>query len=365
MARSSSVNSGARIKVIGLGGSGCNAITRMVREQLHGVEFIAMNTDAQHLEITEAMQRVQLGEKLTRGLGAGGDHKIGHKAAEESRDDIREAVSGADMIVIAAGRGGGTGTGSASIVAEMAKQTGALTIAVVTKPFTFEGTHRNETAEEGIKDLMNKVDTLIIIPNDRLLDLCDQKMNVDGAFQLADEVLHHGVQAIAEVITVPGLINLDFADVKTIMKDAGPAWMSVGRGTGQNRTVDAAKQALASPLLDVSMQGAKRVLFNISGADLTLYEVNNAAEVIRQAVDPNANVIFGVVLDTNMGNDVRLTLVATGFVTQEAMNRNINEKELARLLKGIEEDELDVPSYLRQRRTLPTQKQAAVNKFYN
>jgi cell division protein FtsZ len=365
MARSTSVNSGARIKVIGLGGSGCNAITRMVREQLHGVEFIAMNTDAQHLEITEAMQRIQIGEKTTRGLGAGGDHTVGKKAAEESRDAIRDAVSGADMIFIAAGMGGGTGTGSAAVVAEQAKQTGALTIAVVTKPFTFEGTHRNKTADDGIKGLMDHVDTLIIIPNDRLLDLCDQKMSVDGAFGLADEVLHHGVQAIAEVITVPGLINLDFADVKTIMKDAGPAWMSIGRGTGQNRAVDAAKQALASPLLDVSMQGAKKVLFNVSGANLTLYEVNNAAEVIRQAVDPNANVIFGVVLDANMGNDVRLTLIATGFITKEAMTSANNEKELARLLKGIEDDELDMPSYMRQRKVFPTQKHAAVNKSYN
>jgi cell division protein FtsZ len=365
MARSTSVNSGAKIKVIGLGGSGCNAITRMVREQLHGVEFIAMNTDAQHLEITEAMQRIQIGEKLTRGLGAGGDHNIGHKAAEESRDLIRDAVSGADMIFITAGMGGGTGTGSATVVAEMAKQTGALTIAVVTKPFSFEGTHRNKTAEDGINALMDHVDTLIIIPNDRLLDLCDQKMSVDGAFSMADEVLHHGVQAIAEVITVPGLINLDFADVKTIMKDAGPAWMSIGRGTGQNRAIDAAKQALASPLLDVSMQGAKRVLFNVSGANLTLYEVNNAAEVIRQAVDPNANVIFGVVLDANMGNDVRLTLIATGFVTRDAINSANNEKELARLLKGIEDDELDMPSYLRQRKTFPTQKPAAAHKSYN
>jgi len=365
MARASSVNSGAKIKVIGLGGSGCNAITRMVREQLHGVEFIAMNTDAQHLEITEAMQRVQIGEKLTRGLGAGGDHNIGKKAADESRDAIRDAVSGADMIFIAAGMGGGTGTGSAAVVAEQAKQTGALTIAVVTKPFTFEGTHRNKTAEDGINTLMEHVDTLIIIPNDRLLDLCDQKMSVDGAFRLADEVLHHGVQAIAEVITVPGLINLDFADVKTIMKDAGPAWMSIGRGTGQNRATDAAKQALASPLLDVSMQGAKRVLFNISGSNLTLYEVNNAAEVIRKAVDPNANVIFGVVMDQNLGNDIRLTLVATGFVTREAMASASNEKELARLLKGIEDDELDMPSYMRQRTASPIHKPTAVRKSYN
>jgi cell division protein FtsZ len=212
---------------------------------------------------------------------------------------------------------------------------------------------------------MEHVDTLIIIPNDRLLDLCDQKMSVDGAFRLADEVLHHGVQAIAEVITVPGLINLDFADVKTIMKDAGPAWMSIGRGTGQNRATDAAKQALASPLLDVSMQGAKRVLFNISGANLTLYEVNNAAEVIRKAVDPNANVIFGVVMDPNLGNDVRLTLVATGFVTREAMASASNAKELARLLKGIEDDELDMPSYMRARTASPVHKSTAVRKSYN
>jgi cell division protein FtsZ len=365
MARSSSVHSGARIKVIGLGGSGCNAITRMVREQLHGVEFIAINTDAQHLEVTEAMQRVQIGEKITRGLGAGGDQVIGKKAADESRDLIKEAVSGADMIFITAGMGGGTGTGSAATVAELAKQTNALTIAVVTKPFTFEGTHRNKTAEDGINALMNHVDTLIIIPNDRLLDLCDQKMNVDGAFQMADEVLHHGVQAIAEVITVPGLINLDFADVKTIMKDAGPAWMSVGRGTGQNRAIDAAKQALASPLLDVSMQGAKRVLFNVSGDNLTLYEVNNAADVIRQAVDPDANVIFGVVMDPNLGNDVRLTMIATGFITKEDMTSITKERELARLLKGIGEDELDMPSYLRQHKAFPSQKPAAVNKYNN
>lgn len=349
MAKSSYIPSGAKIKVIGTGGAGSNAVSRMVREHLRGVEFIAMNTDAQALEITEAMQRIQLGEKLTRGLGAGGDHIIGRRAAEESRDAIAEVVSGADMIFVTAGMGGGTGTGSAPIIAEMSKKTGALTIAVVTKPFSFEGTHRNKTAEEGIKALMENVDTLIIIPNDRLLDLCDQKTSVDGAFRMADEVLHHGVQAIAEVITVPGLINLDFADIRTIMKDAGPAWMSIGRGAGQNRAIDAAREALASPLLDVSMQGAKGVLFNIAGADLTLYEVNNAAEVIRQAVDPQANVIFGVVLDPNMGKDVRLTLIATGFHTREEMSGDAKEKELTRLLKGIGDDELDTPSFSRQR----------------
>jgi cell division protein FtsZ len=360
MAKSIMASSGARIKVVGTGGAGSNAISRMVRDHLRGVEFIAMNTDAQALELTEAMVRVQLGEKLTRGLGAGGDHSIGHKAAEESRDLIAEAVSGADMVFVTAGMGGGTGTGSASVVAEVAKRSGALTIAVVTKPFSFEGAHRARTAEAGIKALIPNVDTLIIIPNDRLLDLCDKKTSVDGAFRLADEVLLHGVQAIAEVITVPGLINLDFADVRAIMKDAGPAWMSIGRGTGQNRATDAAREALASPLLDVSMQGAKGVLFNIAGADLTLYEVNNAAEVIRQSVDPQANVIFGVVLDPNMGKDVRLTLIATGFKTRESMDGNESDKELTSILKGIKtEEELDMPSFSRQHATYRTQKTAA------
>ncbi len=339
----------ALIRVIGIGGGGSNAVNRMIRAELMGVEFIAVNTDAQALEITEAMQRIQLGEKSTRGLGAGGDHTIGRRAAEESRDAIADVVAGADMIFVTAGMGGGTGTGSAAVVAEMAKKTGALTIAVVTKPFSFEGTHRNKTAEEGINALMENVDTLIIIPNDRLLDLCDQKTSVDGAFRMADEVLHHGVQAIAEVITVPGLINLDFADIRTIMKDAGPAWMSIGHGTGQNRATDAAKEALASPLLDVSMQGAKGVLFNISGSNLTLFEVNNAAEIIKQAVDPQANVIFGVVMDPNMGNSVRLTLIATGFHSREEMTGEAKEKELTRLLKGIGDDELDAPSFARQR----------------
>ena len=350
MAKTSYVPSGAKIKVVGLGGAGSNAVTRMVREQIRGVEFIAMNTDAQHLAVTEAAIRIQLGERITRGLGAGGDHTMGRKAAEESRDEIRQAIAGSDMTFIAAGMGGGTGTGSASIVAELSKQSGALTIAVVTKPFSFEGTHRLQVAEQGIMDLIDKVDTLVIIPNDRLLDLCDQKTSVDSAFKMADQVLHHGVQAIAEVVTVPGLINLDFADIRTIMKDAGPAWMSIGNGSGQNRAVDAAKQALASPLLDVSMEGAKGCLFNMAGSNLTLFEVNAAAEVIRQAVDPDANVIFGVVLDPNMGNDVRLTLIATGFATKDALTGNAREKELTRLLRGIKSDEeLEVPSFLRQR----------------
>ncbi|OGN86973.1 MAG: cell division protein FtsZ, partial [Chloroflexi bacterium RBG_13_46_9] len=265
MSKANFIATGARIKVVGLGGAGCNAVTRMVREQIRGVEFVAMNTDAQQLAFTEAAVRVQLGERLTRGMGAGGDYTIGAKAAEESRDLIKEVLTGADMVFVTAGMGGGTGTGSAPIVAEIAKQSGALTISIVTRPFSFEGNYRRKTAEAGIENLQEKVDTLVIIPNDRLLQLCDQKASVDMAFKLADEVLHHGVQAIAEVITVPGLINLDFADIRTIMKDAGPAWMSIGKGTGPNRAIDAAKQALASPLLDVSMEGAKGVLFNITG----------------------------------------------------------------------------------------------------
>jgi len=350
MAKTSFSPNPARIKVIGLGGGGCNAITRMVREEIQGVEFIAINTDAQALAITEAPTRIQLGQKLTKGLGVGGDHVQGEKAAEESRDELKEIASGADMVFITCGMGGGTGTGAAPTVAEIAKQGGALTIAVVTRPFTFEGTHRYQIADEGIARLLGKVDTLIIIPNDRLLELCDQKTAVDNAFKLADDVLRHGVQAIAEVITVPGLINLDFADVKSVMRDAGPAWMSMGRGSGQNRAVDAAKEALASPLLDVSIEGAKGVLFNIvGGSSLTLFEVHEAADVIKQAVDPEANIIFGVAHDPSMDKEIRITLVATGFVSKIGLAGVSQDEELAQFLKGLKsEDELDVPSFLRR-----------------
>ena len=350
MAKSSFVANPAKIKVIGLGGGGSNAITRMVREDIQGVEFIAMNTDAQALAVTEAPVRIQLGEKLTRGLGVGGDHNLGQKAAEESREELQELVGGADMVFVTSGMGGGTGTGAAPTVAEIAKQSGALTIAVVTKPFSFEGVHRTQVANEGITRLMGKVDTLIIIPNDKLLTLCDQKTGVDSAFKLADDVLRHGVQAIAEVITTPGLINLDFADVKSIMKDAGPAWMSIGRGSGQNRAIDAAKEALASPLLDVSINGSKAVLFNVVGStSLSLFEVNEAADIIRQAVDPEANIIFGVAHDPEMDNDVRITLIATGFVAKLGLTGAVQEDELTQLLRGIKsEDELDVPSFLRR-----------------
>jgi len=355
MAKRSYVPSGATIKVIGLGGAGCNAITRMVREQIRGVEFIAMNTDAQHLEITEATERVQLGERITRGLGAGGDCKLGRNAAEESADEVKRLLEGADMVFITAGMGGGTGTGSAPLVAEIAKRSGALTIAVVTKPFTFEGAHRTQVAEEGIDNLVEKVDTLIIIPNDRLLDLCDKKSSVDAAFKLADDVLCHGVQAIAEVITVPGMVNLDFADVRTVMKNAGPAWMSIGHGSGQNRAADAAKEALASPLLDIAIDGAKGILFNVAGGTtLTLFEVSGAADIIRQAVDPEANIIFGVILDPNMGNEVRLTLIATGFADNRALVGSARDKEIVRVLKNLKsEEELEVPSFMRYRGLAP------------
>jgi cell division protein FtsZ len=352
MARSSFSASPVRIKVVGLGGGGSNAVTRMVRDGVDGVEFIAMNTDAQSLAITEAPTRIQLGEKLVRGLGAGGDHHVGQKAAEECRDQIKEVVSGAEMVFITAGMGGGTGTGSASVVAEVAKQTGALVIAVVTKPFGFEGSHRMKNAEEGIQLLMPLVDTLIIIPNDRLFTMCDQKTGVDAAFRLADEVLANGVQAIAQVITVPGMINLDFADVRAIMKDAGPAWMSIGKGTGDNRAVDAAKNALSSPLLDVAVSGAKAVLFNVTGSDnLSLFEVNQAAEIIKQAVSPDANIIFGVVRDSLMDKDIKITLIATGFETNSMSGSTANEAEISGYLNTLKtgnEDQLDVPAFLRR-----------------
>ena len=349
MAKTSFTPNPAKIKVIGIGGGGCNAVTRMVREEIHGVEFIAMNTDAQALAITEAPTRVQLGERLTRGLGAGGDHTQGHKAAEENRGDLKEVVAGADMVFITCGMGGGTGTWAAPVVAETAKQSGALTIAVVTKPFSFEGAHRCQVANEGIARLLDKVDTLIIIPNDRLLDLCDQKTGVENAFKMADDVLRHGVQAIAEVITVPGLINLDFADVKAVMKDAGPAWMSIGTGTGQHRAVEAAKEALCSPLLDVSLDGSRGVLFNVvGGSSLTLFEVNEAAEIIKEAVDDDANIIFGVAHDASMDKEIKITLIATGFISKQGQAGQ-REEELNQLLKGLKsEEELDVPAFLRR-----------------
>jgi cell division protein FtsZ len=349
MSKTSYVTSPTKIKVVGMGGAGCNAITRMVREQIRGVEFIAMNTDAAHLEITEAPLRIALGERLTRGLGAGGDHNVGRRSAEEAKDEIQKAISGADMVFLAAGMGGGTGTGSIPVVAEMAKKSGALTIAIVTKPFTFEGSRRMQLAEEGIAQLIAKVDTLIIIPNDRLLELSDKKTSIEGAFKMADEVLCQAVEAIADVITVPGMVNLDLADIRSVMKDAGPAWMSIGRGSGTNRTVTAANEALTSPMLDVSIEGAKGVLFNVvGGSDLTLFEVRDAAKIFEQAVDPEANIIFGVNVDPNMGNEVKLTLIATGFASAAQISGAAKEMEINKVLKNLKSDaDLDTPAYLR------------------
>jgi cell division protein FtsZ len=337
-----------KIKVIGIGGGGCNAVTRMIREQVRGVEFVTMNTDAQALDLTEAPIQLQLGARVTRGLGSGGDRVIGAKAADESRDEIKSIVNGADMVFITCGMGGGTGTGAAPIVAEIAKQSGALTIAVVTKPFTFEGAHRLRNSEEGIAHMTPRVDTIIVIPNDRLLDMCTDKTGIDSAFKMADDVLRHGVQAISEVITVPGLINLDFADVKAITKDAGLAWMSIGMGSGKNRAIDAAKDALASPLLDVAVTGARGVMFNVVGGNtLTLYEVNEAAEIIKKAVDPEANIIFGVAHDERLDSEVRITLIATGFAN--AGSSKVYDDALSTMLKDIKNDEeLDVPSFLRR-----------------
>jgi len=347
MAKSISSPIPAKIKAIGIGGGGCNAINRMVHQGVTGVDFIAMNTDAQALALSDAPTRIQLGEKLTRGLGVGGHHDVGQKAAEESRQIIEELVEGSDMVFINAGMGGGTGTGGIPVVAEIAKSTGALTIGVVTKPFSFEGGHRTLVAEDGILNLTPKVDTLIIIPNDRLLHLCDAKTSVDSAFKKADDALMLGVQSISEVVTVPGLINLDFADIKSVMKDAGPAWMAVVVGSGQNRAAEAARSALASPLLDVSIKGSTGIVFNITGGpSLTLFECNEAAEVISQAVDPTANIIFGVVNDPEMpDSELKITVIATGFGGQRG--QVVSREELRRLITGGGEA-LDVPSFLRR-----------------
>ena len=339
----------AKIKVIGLGGGGCNAVGRMVREGVKGADFMAVNTDSQALTLAETPIKLQIGDKLTRGLGVGGDPEKGSKAAQESRDQLAEAMHGADMIFLAAGMGGGTGTGTIPVVAELAKSSGALTIAMVTKPFSFEGAHRGLIAEEGIEKLADKVDTLIVIPNDRLLALCDQKAGVDQAFSFADDVLRRGVQAIVELITVPGVINVDFADVQTIMKDAGTAWMSIGRGTGQYRAVEAARSALASPLLDVSVDGATGVLFIVSGDEtLTLHEVNEAAQVISKAVDSQANIIFGVIRDDDVESEIRITLIATGFLSGIAAGAS-KQNELRDILRPEMEEEgkLDIPTFLR------------------
>jgi cell division protein FtsZ len=309
------------IKVVGVGGGGCNAVNRMIAEKVPGVQFVAVNTDAQALQQSQAEVKIRIGDKLTKGLGVGGDPNRGLRAAEESRDELLEAVRGCEMVFVTAGMGGGTGTGAAPMVAEVAKEAGALTIGVVTKPFGFEGAKRRAQAEEGIQRLQDKVDTLIIIPNDRLLQICDEKATVEDAFRTADNILLQGIRGISEIITLPGEINLDFADVRKIMSDAGPALMAIGRASGANRAADAAMMAISSPLLEVSIDGARGVLFNISGGkNLGLHEINAAAQVIQDVVDPNAEIIFGTAIDPSLGDEVQITLIATGFARPVAVH---------------------------------------------
>ncbi|MBS5270589.1 MAG: cell division protein FtsZ [Veillonella sp.] len=307
----------ANIKVIGVGGGGSNAVNRMIDSGLQGVDFLVANTETQALDNSKADIKIQLGEKLTKGLGAGANPQVGEEAAQESREEITKALSGSDMVFVTAGMGGGTGTGAAPIVAECAREMGALTVGVVTKPFTFEGKRRKNQADKGIEMLTSKVDTIIVIPNDKLLQVVDKKTPLNEAFRTADDVLRQGIKGISDLITVPGLINLDFADVKTIMTNQGEALMGIGIGEGENRAVDAAKMAINSPLLETSIEGAKGILLNITGSgDLSLFEINEAAEIISEAADPEANIIFGSVIDENLGDRVQITVVATGFGAQ-------------------------------------------------
>ena len=375
----------ARIKVIGVGGGGQNAVNRMMEEGIEGVEFIAANTDAQALTLSKAPIRVRLGDKLTRGLGAGGDPEVGRKAAEESADELYSALKGADMVFVTAGMGGGTGTGAAPVVSQVAKECSALTIGVVTRPFTFEGGRRLQAAESGIAKMKEHAHTLISIPNDRLLQIVDKKSSLQAAFRMADEVLHQGIQGISELITIPGLINLDFADVRTIMSEGGAALMAVGHGSGEDRAKVAAEQAISSQLLDITIDGARGVLFNVTGGpNMTLFEVNQAAAIIRETAHPDVNLIFGAVIDPDMGDEIRVTVIATGFersgVPRRALERLTTRTEKPASLPthfirpsesvsvgaelkpkseskpasssspAINSDDLDIPTFLRNRR---------------
>lgn len=375
----------ARIKVIGVGGAGQNAVNRMMEEGIQGVEFISANSDAQALTLSRAPIRVRLGDKITRGLGAGGDPEVGRKAAEESSDELYNVLKGADMVFVTAGMGGGTGTGAAPVVSQIAKECGALTIGVVTRPFTFEGGKRSQSAEAGVAKMKEHAHTLISIPNDRLLQLADKKSSLQDAFRMADEVLHQGIQGISELITIPGLINLDFADVRAIMSEGGAALMAVGRGSGDDRAKTAAEQAISSQLLDITIDGARGVLFNVTGGpNMTLFEVNQAAAIIRETAHPDVNMIFGAVIDPNMGDEIRCTVIATGFersgVTRrvleriprsndkpvsaantpfqarpsESVNANTETRSSADVKSqpapSINQDDLDVPTFLRNRR---------------
>jgi len=327
----------ARITVLGVGGGGCNAVNRMIDEGIQGIEFVAINTDAQALMNSKAKTRVRIGEKLTRGLGSGGDSDVGHQAAEESAEALYEVLKGSDMVFVTAGMGGGTGTGARPLAAQIAKDVGALTIGVVTKPFTFEGGRRLQVAESGIEKLKEHADTLIVIPNDRLLQIVDKRVSMNDAFRAADDVLRQGVQGISELITIPGLINLDFADVRTIMSEGGAALMAVGKASGEDRARIAAEQAISSQLLDITIDGARGILFNITGGpDLTLFEVNQAAAIIKETAHPDVNLIFGAVIDHNMGDEVRITVIATGF-ERPAMPRRVMETPKARIEPRLEQ----------------------------
>jgi cell division protein FtsZ len=371
----------ARIKVIGVGGGGSNAVNRMIETGIQGVEFIAVNTDAQALMLAKANTHVRLGEKITRGLGAGGDPEIGRKAAEESSDELYNVLKGSDMVFVTAGMGGGTGTGAAPVVSQIAKESGALTIGVVTRPFTFEGMRRMQSAETGIGKLKEHADTLIAIPNDRLLQIADKRASLQDAFRLADDVLHQGIQGISELITIPGLINLDFADVRAIMSEGGAALMAVGIGSGDDKAKKAAESAISSQLLDITIDGARGVLFNVTGGpNMTLFEVNQAAAIIRETTHPDVNMIFGAVIDPNMGDDIRITVIATGFERTSMPRRALERQpriESRRMdsglymrpsesvsvhadtqpgeaksasLPSVSNDDLDIPTFLRNRR---------------
>ena len=350
----------ATIKVIGVGGAGTNAVNRMVDSGIRGVEFIAVNTDRQALQKSKASTKIQIGEKITRGLGAGANPDIGAQSAEESKSEVAEILRGADMVFVTAGMGGGTGTGAAPIVASTAKEMGILTIGVVTKPFTFEGKKRLSQAERGIESLKGKVDTLVVIPNDKLLQIIDRKTSIIEAFKMADDVLRQGVQGISDLIAVPGLVNLDFADVKTIMLNTGMAHMGIGRASGENRAEDAAKQAIQSPLLETSIEGARGVIINITGGeDLGLQEVNTAAELIQRSVDPEANIIFGTVTDPSMQDEIQITVIATGFEKPEArvastvdsfINKSWEKKPSSIPASDVNssQGDLDIPAFLRK-----------------
>ena len=361
-----SMDGAATIKVIGVGGAGNNAVNRMIEAGIKNVEFIVLNTDKQDLNKSKATTKLQIGEKLTRGLGAGANPDIGSQAAEENKAEIAEIIKGADMVFVTAGMGGGTGTGAAPVVAQVAKELGILTIGVVTKPFTFEGKKRLAQAERGIASLKGKVDTLVVIPNDKLLQVIDRKTSMIEAFRMADDVLRQGVQGISDLIAVPGLINLDFADVKTIMLNQGMAHMGIGIASGENRAEDAAKQAIQSPLLETSIEGARGVIINITGgSDVGLLEANTAAELIQRSADPEANIIFGTVTDDSMGDEVKITVIATGFekdnerqnttgyegiVSTVWRERSRNASTQSSTTSSVEtsSDNLDIPTFLRK-----------------